>query len=157
MTKKVSGPKVLAFWGSVLAVLLVSNAADHEPRVDVALWGWAVFVIWGFAFVLMLTNRHSPVHRGAFAWPTSGSPALALGLAVLLGAAAMVYGLWFAILVPVPVAFGTYLWVRDRKLRRRMLESGALDPKAPDFLPRAGQPRETPAWPDAEEKRAASS
>ncbi len=157
MTKKVSGPKVVAFWGSLLAVLLILNAADHEPWVDVALWGWAVFVIWTTAFVVMLTNRRSPVHRGAFAWPTSASPALAFGLAVLLTGAAAVYGPWFGILVPVPVVFGTYLWVRDRKLRTRMLVSGAVDPKAPDFLPRAGQPREIPAWPEDDGKRAASS
>jgi hypothetical protein len=147
---KVTAPRVVAFWGFLLAVLLVLCAAGHESWVDLSLWAFAVTVLYFTAALAWLANRRAPVHRGSYAWPVSSSPALCGGGAIVLAALASVYGIWFAVMIPVPAGLGLYLGIRDRKLRQRMLTAGAVDPTAPPYLAGAGHPREIPEWPDAE-------
>ncbi len=145
---KVTGARTLIFWGALCAVLLILCWAGHESAEDLSLWGMTVFVIWATALAAYLFNRRQPVHRGSFAHPVSSSTSLILSLSLVFGALAGVWGLWFGILVPVPVVLAAYAAIRDRKLRRRMIESGAVDPKAPPYLARAGRPREIPRWPE---------
>lgn len=147
---RVTAPRVVAFWGSLLATLLLLCWVGHESWVDLSLWGFAVTVLWTTAALVFLANRRAPVHRGAYTWPTSAGPSLALALAAGLAAVAAVYPPWFAILVPVPLGVAAYAAIRDRKLRQRMLVAGAVDPKAPPHLARPGQPREIPPWPDGD-------
>lgn len=146
---RVTGPRTVAFWGSLCLVLLILCAAGHESWVDLSLWGSTVFILWSVALAAHLANRRTPVHRGAFAWPTSSSTSLLLALALVFAALAGAFGLWFGILVPVPLVVAAYGAVRDRKLHERMVTSGAVDPKAPPYLAGAGRPREIPAWPDS--------
>lgn len=147
---RVTGTRLTAFWGSLLAILLVLAWVGHESWLVLALWGFAVTALYVTSVAVHLANRRSPVHRGAFAWPVSGAPALALAVMFVLAALAGVYGGWFAILVPVPLALAIYLQIRDRKLRQRMLTARALDPEAPPHVARAGRPREIPEWPEPE-------
>lgn len=145
---RVTAPRAVAFWGSLLAVLLILCAAGHESWVDLSLWGGSVTILWFTAFCVYLANRRAPVHRGSFSFPTSSSTALLAALSLGLGALAGVYGLWFGLLVPVPAVVALYGIVRDHKLKARMLESGAVDPAAPAYIAGAGRPRQIPAWPE---------
>lgn len=145
---KVTGPRAVAFWGSLCLILLVLCAVGHESWEAICLWGMTVAAVWTTAIAAFFANRQAPVHRGSFARPTSSSTSLLLALALLLGALAGVYGLWFGIMVPVPVAIAIYGIVRDRKLYRRMVDSGDVDPTAPPYLARAGRPHELAPWPE---------
>lgn len=145
---KVTGARTLVFWGFLCAVLFLLCYVGHENYVDLSAWGLTVFIIWLGALLTYLFNRRQPVHRGSFAHPTSSATSLLLALSLGLGALAGAYGLWFGILVPVPIVIAAYGAVRDRKLRQRMVETGAVDPKAPPYLARAGRPRDIPPWPE---------
>lgn len=145
---RITAARVVAFFGSLLAVLLVLCFVGNESWVDLSLWGFSVCVLWGTAALVAVASRRAPVHRGSYAWPTSAGPALALALAAVFVVVGAVYPPWFAIVVPVPLGVAVYAAVRDRKLRRRMLTDGAVDPGAPPYLARAGQPREISPWPD---------
>lgn len=143
-----TGPRVVAFWGLLLAVLLLLCAVGHESWVDLSLWGFSVAVLWVTAVLVAAANKRAPVHRGAFAWPTSSSTSLTLALTAGLVAVAAVYPPWLFIVTPVPLGVALYAGMRDRKLRERMITDRAIDPKAPPYLAGAGQPREISPWPD---------
>lgn len=145
----ITGPRVVAFWGSLLAILLILCAVGHEQWVDLSLWGFSVTVVYSVAALAVVASKRAPVHRGSFAWPVSASPAIAFAAACGMTAVAAVYGPWFGLLVPVPLIIAAYAAVRDYKIRKRLLTDGVVDPKAPARLPSAGTAREIDPFPKA--------
>lgn len=141
---RVTGPRVLAFWGLLLAALLVFDIVGHESLFDHLLWSFAVAVIWSAAFAVWVAERRAPVHRGSFSWPVSASTTLPLAATALFLCLGAVFGIWFAVLAPAPFAVAVSLGLRDRALRRRLVTDGRVRPRGPAHVPHADLLASTP-------------
>ncbi len=109
--------RLVAFWGTLLLVLFVLSIVGHESLFDFALWAFAVSVIYVAALAVLLSSRRSPAERGEVAWPASATPALGVAVTAVLIALAFVYGIWFAVMAPVPACAAVALVLRGRRSR----------------------------------------
>lgn len=137
---KVSAPRVVAFFALLLGLLTVLLAGNGGSAFELGLWCFAVGVVVAFSFAVALANHRAPVHRGSYAVATSASPSLAAAVALGLAALAGAYGLWFAVMVPAPLALASYLAARDHHLKKRLLDDGTIDPGAPPRLAGPARP-----------------